>query len=81
MSSCDSVPSGDSVSPGYSPESKHGLPIAVLISGGGTTLKNLIDRQKSGELSVDFRLVISSRKEAKGLLFADQAGIPKAVLR
>jgi phosphoribosylglycinamide formyltransferase-1 len=81
MLSCDSVPSGDSVSPGYSPESKHGLPIAVLISGGGTTLKNLIDRQKSGELSVDFRLVISSRKEAKGLLFADQAGIPKAVLR
>jgi phosphoribosylglycinamide formyltransferase-1 len=75
------MPSCDSVSPSCSTESKPGLPIAVLISGGGTTLKNLIDRQNIGELPVDFRLVISSRKEAKGLQFAQQAGIPTAVIR
>lgn len=75
------MPVRDYVNANSSSESKSGLPIAVLISGGGTTLKNLIDRQKAGELSIDFRLVISSRKEAKGLQFAHQDGIPSEVLR
>ena len=75
------MPVRDYVNAHSSSESKSGLPIAVLISGGGTTLKNLIDRQKAGELSVDFRLVISSRKEAKGLQFAHQDGIPSEILR
>lgn len=57
------------------------LPIAVLISGGGTTLRNLIDQQRAGTLPVDFRLVISSRKDARGLDFASQAGIPTRVIR
>jgi len=57
------------------------LPIAVLISGGGTTLKNLIDRQQAGNLSVEFRLVVSSRKDAKGLAFAQQAKIPTDIIR
>ncbi len=51
------------------------LPIAVLISGGGSTLKNLIDRQKSGALAIDIRLVISSRASAGGLQYARDAGI------
>lgn len=51
------------------------LPIAVLISGGGSTLKNLIDRQQSGALAIDIRLVISSRASAGGLQFARDAGI------
>jgi phosphoribosylglycinamide formyltransferase 1 len=51
------------------------LPIAVLISGGGSTLKNLIDRQKSGELAIDIKLVISSRASAGGLQYARDAGI------
>jgi len=51
------------------------LPIAVLISGGGSTLKNLIDRQQSGALAIDIRLVISSRLSAGGLQFAEDAGI------
>jgi phosphoribosylglycinamide formyltransferase 1 len=56
------------------------LPIAVLISGGGTTLKNLIDCRDRGELPVDFRLVVSSRSDARGLDFAREAGIPSVVL-
>jgi phosphoribosylglycinamide formyltransferase 1 len=56
------------------------LPISVLISGGGTTLRNLIDKQQRGQLDVDFRYVISSRADAKGLQFARDAGIPTAVV-
>lgn len=57
------------------------LPIAVLISGGGTTLRNLIDRKTLGELPVDFRCVISSNPKAKGIEFAQNASIPAHVVR
>jgi len=56
------------------------LPIAVLISGGGTTLRNLIERIAAGELPVEIRLVISSSPQAKGLQFARAAGIPALVV-
>ena len=56
------------------------LPIAVLISGGGTTLKNLIDCRDRGDLPVDFRLVVSSRSDARGLEYAREADIPSVVL-
>ena len=57
------------------------LPVTVLISGGGTTLKNLLDRKERGELPVEFRLVISSNPTAKGLAYAEQAGIATRVIR
>ena len=57
------------------------LPIAVLISGGGTTLKNLIERKKLSELPVEFRLVVSSNPTAKGLALAQAESIPTAVIR
>jgi phosphoribosylglycinamide formyltransferase 1 len=50
--------------------------IAVLISGGGTTLKNLIERIGAGRLRVTISLVISSSPKAGGIKFAQQAGIP-----
>lgn len=59
---------------------KSALPIAVLISGGGTTLRNLIQLRDQGSLDVDFRLVISSRSDAGGLQFADQASIQRLVI-
>jgi len=55
------------------------LPIAVLISGGGTTLRNLISLKERGELPVEIRLVISSNPAAKGLEFAKAAGIATLV--
>ena len=51
------------------------LPIAVLISGGGTTLRNLMELKSAGQLPVEFKLVISSNPQAKGLVYAVQAGI------
>jgi phosphoribosylglycinamide formyltransferase 1 len=56
------------------------LPIAVLISGGGTTLRNLIERIKDGSLPVEIRLVISSSPTARGLQFAAEAGIQSLVV-
>jgi phosphoribosylglycinamide formyltransferase 1 len=58
----------------------HRLPIAVLISGGGTTLRNLIEKERAGELPVEFKLVISSNPQARGLAFAAEANIPSLVV-
>ncbi len=57
------------------------LPIAVLISGTGRTLKNLIDRVEAGKLDVDIRLVVSSSERARGLQYADQNNIPIAIVK
>jgi phosphoribosylglycinamide formyltransferase 1 len=54
--------------------------ISVLISGGGTTLRNLIEKIAAGELPVEIVLVVSSSPTARGLQFAHDAGIPSAVI-
>jgi len=59
---------------------KSPLRIAVLISGGGTTLRNLIEKIGAGELDVEILLVISSNPDARGLQYASRAGIPSAVV-
>lgn len=59
----------------------HPLPIAVLISGGGTTLRNLIERIGAGSLAGDIRLVISSNPHARGLEYAAEAKIPTLVVQ
>src|SRR5260221_9762758 len=56
------------------------FPIAVLISGGGTTLRNLIEKIRAGTLPVEIRLVISSIPSARGLEFAEAAGIKTLVV-
>ncbi|MCU0961725.1 MAG: phosphoribosylglycinamide formyltransferase [Pirellulaceae bacterium] len=57
------------------------LPVAVLISGGGRTLKNFLERIRAGQLAVDIRRVISSSSQAAGLQFAADAHVPAQVLR
>ena len=49
--------------------------IAVLISGGGTTLKNLIDWDQRGQLNAEIGCVVSSNPEAGGLEYAASAGV------
>ena len=56
------------------------LPLAVLISGGGTTLRNLIEHIDRGSLSATIVVVISSNPSAGGLAFAEDAGIPTRVI-
>jgi phosphoribosylglycinamide formyltransferase-1 len=52
----------------------------VLISGGGTTLRNLIQQIAASQLNVKIELVLSSSSKAKGLEFAREAGIPTLVV-
>jgi len=56
------------------------LRIVVLISGGGTTLQNLIRYMDAGRLSVEIPLVISSNPQARGKRFAVDAGIDYEVI-
>ena len=56
------------------------LRIAVLISGGGTTLRNLIAKVREGKLNAEICLVVSSNPAAKGLEFAKAAGIKTLVV-
>lgn len=52
--------------------------IAVLISGWGTNLKSLIDSAKSGIFEIS--CVISNKKQAPGLKFAEESSIPSFVV-
>src|SRR5262245_59651448 len=54
--------------------------IAVLLSGGGTTLQNLIDRIADGRLAATIVQVVSSRADAYGVERANRAGLPVAVV-
>jgi formyltetrahydrofolate-dependent phosphoribosylglycinamide formyltransferase len=56
------------------------LPIAVLLSGSGRSLQNLLDRIAAGQLPARVGLVISSRPDAYGLRRARHAGIATAVV-
>src|SRR5436190_20243533 len=56
------------------------LRIAVLISGGGTTLQNLLDRSADGRLPAQVVMVVSSRADTYGLTRAARAGVPTAVV-
>jgi len=56
--------------------------LGVMLSGGGTTLQNLIDRIADGRLpGWRIVLVISSLSTAYGLVRAQRAGIPTCVIR
>ncbi len=56
--------------------------IAVLISGSGTTLQNLIDRIADGRLpGVEIAVVISSRANVAGVERAQAAGLPVDIIR
>jgi len=54
--------------------------LAVLLSGGGTTLQNLLDRIADGRLRAHVVLVVSNRSDALGLTRAERAGIRMAVV-
>ena len=56
------------------------LRLVVLISGGGTTLKNLLEKMAARRLDVEIPLVISSNSQARGLEIAGSAGIATKVI-
>lgn len=55
--------------------------LAVLLSGGGRTLANLIATVERGELRAECVAVVSSNPAARGVAIAAAAGIPVAIIR
>lgn len=53
--------------------------LAVLLSGNGSTLQNLLDARAAGSLPADVAVVVSSRPDAYGLERAKRANVPTAV--
>lgn len=71
----------------HSPDMDHSTPandrpwrLAVLISGSGRTLRNLLDEIDRGDLHAEVVCVVSSRSGVKGLEIAAEAGIPTTVV-
>jgi len=56
------------------------LDLGVLISGTGTNLGAILDAIDAGTLDARVRLVISNRADAKGLLRAEQSGVPTQIM-
>jgi phosphoribosylglycinamide formyltransferase-1 len=51
------------------------LRLAVLLSGNGSTLQNILDRSATGRLDAEVVCVIASRADAYGLERAKKAGV------
>jgi formyltetrahydrofolate-dependent phosphoribosylglycinamide formyltransferase len=58
----------------------HPIRLVVLLSAHGSTLQNLLDRIEDGRLRAEIVLVIGSRSDAFGLVRAERAGVPTAVV-
>jgi formyltetrahydrofolate-dependent phosphoribosylglycinamide formyltransferase len=57
------------------------IKIAVLISGGGTTLINILEKINQGCINARVPLVISSLSKAKGVKRAKNAGLKVEIIR
>ena len=56
------------------------LRLAVLLSGSGRTLDNLLEQIAAGRLPARVETVVSSRGDVRGVRIAERAGIPVHVL-
>lgn len=56
------------------------LRLAVLLSGSGRTLENMLDWITAGRMAASVESVVSSRSDVRGVRLAEQAGIPVTVL-
>lgn len=54
---------------------------AVLLSGGGRTLENFLERIEEGTLPLRIVAVVSSRSDVRGVEVAGAAGLPLGVFR
>ena len=65
------------------PDKPQGPPIrlGVLISGGGTTLINILETIEQGQLNAKVVVVISSRSTVKGVERAKNAGLDVKIIR
>jgi formyltetrahydrofolate-dependent phosphoribosylglycinamide formyltransferase len=70
----------DAWTPSPAGEPVRPLRLAVLLSGSGRTLDNLLERIATGRMAARIEVVVSSRGDVRGVRIAERAGIPVAVL-
>lgn len=58
----------------------HRIRLAVLLSGSGRTLENLLASIDAGTLPGSVAVVVSSRADVRGVRIAERAGVPVRVL-
>jgi formyltetrahydrofolate-dependent phosphoribosylglycinamide formyltransferase len=58
----------------------HQLRLAVLLSGSGRTLDNLLDAIRAGQIDATIAVVVSSRADVRGVRIAEAAAIPVSVV-
>jgi len=56
------------------------LRLAVLLSGSGRTLDNLLEQIAAGRLAARVVIVVASKGDVRGVRIAERAGIPVTVL-
>ena len=52
----------------------------IFISGRGSNLKNLIKRTRDYNFPIDIKLIISDKKNAKGIIYAKKYSIPYRII-
>ncbi|MHC4544570.1 MAG: phosphoribosylglycinamide formyltransferase [Planctomycetota bacterium] len=62
-------------------QNKKPIRLGVLISGGGTTLMNILEHIKQDRLNVEVAVVISSRSTVTGVEKAKNAGLKVKIIR
>jgi len=67
--------------PAPAAKNKKAIRLGVLISGGGTTLMNILEYINEGRLNAEVALVISSRSTAAGVERAKAAGLDVKIIR
>ena len=67
--------------PAPSVQNKKPIRLGVLISGGGTTLMNILEYIEQGRLNAEVAIVISSRSTATGVEKAKNAGLNVKIIR
>ncbi|NQT00951.1 MAG: phosphoribosylglycinamide formyltransferase [Planctomycetes bacterium] len=63
------------------PQNQKAIRLGVLISGGGTTLINILEYIKQGKLNAEVGIVISSRSTVAGVKRAKKAGLDVKIIR
>lgn len=63
------------------PQNEKTIRLGVLISGGGTTLMNILEYIKDGRLNAEVAVVISSRSAVVGVERAKNAGLGVKIIR
>jgi phosphoribosylglycinamide formyltransferase-1 len=71
----------DKGKPAAATQNKKPVRLGVLISGGGTTLMNILEYIKHGRLNAEIAIVISSRSTVAGVEKAKKAGLDVKIIR